>query len=92
MADHTYSGMLPNSSKFNYESNGKEKGIGCGVEDEYFPSTEKCFYSISTIAGTGYEKICPDCSIWTPPPDSVSLEATTIFECHRYGYCRRIRK
>lgn len=58
----------------------------CGVRERGFPCMGKCCGRYPP-----YEKMCLYGIVWTSRPDPSSLEITTIFECRKYGYRKRIK-
>lgn len=92
MVNHVNSGLPSNSGQFDHPEVDKIGCIDCGVNSEHFPCLGKCCESIIGEAGIAYKKVCGDCSIWMSLPDSESLKISTIFECRRYGYGKRIKE
>lgn len=69
-----------------------DKDSDCGITEAYFPCIGKCCSDSDAAAGAVCENICADCDIWISLPDGASLSVTTIFNCHRFGYGKRIKK
>lgn len=76
----------PNDSKI------IDKESDCEVTEAHFPCIGKCCSSPGEAAWFQYEKICPYCEIWISLPDGASLSITTIFECGKLGFGKRIKK
>jgi hypothetical protein len=62
----------------------------CGVKEELFPRMGKCCRKNTDGAFSAYVKDCAHCHIATSLPYGPSLRTSTIFECDRLGYGRRV--
>lgn len=62
----------------------------CGVNEEVFPFTDKCYRKNDAVFMASYEKMCPYCDISACLPYGASLKIVTIFECNRLGYGKRV--
>lgn len=79
LEDYTEHDLLPGAAT----PDDKE---ACGVREREFPCMGKCCGGCPP-----YEKTCLYGIVWTSCPDPSSLEITTIFECRKYGYRKRIK-
>lgn len=68
----------------------KDPDDNCGVKEDMFPCMGKCCRKNGAVFMASYEKTCPFCDISSSLPYGLSLKRTTIFECGRLGYGRRV--
>jgi len=73
---------MENDKKIPYED--------CGVSEDMFPYMGKCCAKKDAAFMFTYAKLCPHCRISTSLPEGASLKTSTIFECGRLEYGRRI--
>lgn len=62
----------------------------CNVKEEMFPCMGKCCDKNESVLLNSYKRICPFCRISDSLPYGTNLMVTTIFECLRYAYGRRV--
>lgn len=64
----------------------------CGISEEQFPMLKICCSYSGAGALQRYKSSCPFCKVYALLPTGENLEVATIFECEKYGYCRRVKE
>ncbi len=64
----------------------------CVVPEQQFPELGTCCRLKAGELNAAYEKICPNCGVWSSLPDGEDLSVSHIFECTLYGYGKRLKE
>ena len=64
----------------------------CLVPEQQFPEIEICCRLKTGEGNAAYEKICPNCGVWSSLPDGEDLSVSHIFECTLCGYGKRLKE
>lgn len=60
------------------------------VKEDMFPCLGVCCSADNSFFNTTYTQVCPYCQISTSLPSGARLRMSTIFECGRLGYGKRV--
>lgn len=61
------------------------------LKEEYFPKQGQCCKRSEADREPTIKKLCPHCRVWMSFIDSNSLAGTTVIECVKFGYEKRIK-